>query len=382
MVQNIHVLLLGFMAKPSKDNSGALCTSLTPLDVLSCIIAAAIHDVGHTGTVGGGAYERTTRLRVCKATDTFVAVFALLRLTSSMRCFCVCFASPLPQTNLFHTASVSDLAITYNDVSVLENMSVSQTFELILRHKEYDIFASLTRDQKREARETIIAMVLATDMKNHIGMLTDLQATVEQKKTTGKAFDVASRTDRLLLLKNCLHLSDVANPTKPTAMCVRWADAIVAEWFSQGDMERSLKLEISPMMDRRNANVEKSQIGFIDFFITPLLATWVAITPQASICQEYLKTNRAFWTARMQANEATKASEAAAAATAAAAAATANASATVAATSTDGAASSSSSSAVPAVSSPPPSSSAASSSSGSGPSSAASTPNKKPLGSS
>lgn len=53
VVQNIHVLLLGFMAKPSKDCAGALCTSLTPLDVLSCIIAAAIHDVGHTGTVSG-----------------------------------------------------------------------------------------------------------------------------------------------------------------------------------------------------------------------------------------------------------------------------------------------------------------------------------------
>ena len=88
VVQNIHVLLLGFMHKPSKDSVGALCSSLTPLDVLSSIIASGVHDYKHTGT-----------------------------------------------TNLFHTASVSDLAITYNDVSVLENMSVSETFELILRHK-------------------------------------------------------------------------------------------------------------------------------------------------------------------------------------------------------------------------------------------------------
>ena len=59
-------------------------------------------------------------------------------------------------------------------------------------------------------------MVLATDMKNHISMLTELQATVEHKTASGKWFDVSSRTDRLLLLKNCLHLADVANPTKPT----------------------------------------------------------------------------------------------------------------------------------------------------------------------
>lgn len=53
-------------------------------------------------------------------------------------------------------------------------------------------------------------------MKNHISMLTDLQATIEQKKTNGTWFDVSSRTDRMLLLKNSLHLADVSNPTKPT----------------------------------------------------------------------------------------------------------------------------------------------------------------------
>ena len=58
VVQNVHVLLLGFMYKPTKDSVGALCTSLTPLDVLSSIIAAAIHDYKHTGTVRCGAGQR------------------------------------------------------------------------------------------------------------------------------------------------------------------------------------------------------------------------------------------------------------------------------------------------------------------------------------
>lgn len=87
-------------------------------------------------------------------------------------------------------------------------------------------------------------------------------------------------------------------------ICVRWADNIVAEWFSQGDMERSLKLDISPMMDRTRASVEKSQIGFIDFFIKGLVDTWIRVTPQATVMLDYLKTNRAYWTARLESAQA------------------------------------------------------------------------------
>ena len=74
----------------------------------------------------------------------------------------------------------------------------------------------------------------------------------------------------------------------------------MTEWFSQGDMERSLKLDISPMMDRTRASVEKSQIGFIDFFIKGLVDTWLRVTPQATVMLDYLKANRAYWTARLE----------------------------------------------------------------------------------
>lgn len=72
------------------------------------------------------------------------------------------------QTNIFHQNTVSDLAIRYNDVSILENFHVAEAFELMLRHKECDILAPLSREQRRECRETIIQMVLATGQStNH-----------------------------------------------------------------------------------------------------------------------------------------------------------------------------------------------------------------------
>lgn len=46
------------------------------------------------------------------------------------------------------------------------------------------------------------------------------------------------------------------------------------EFFQQGDKEREMGLDISPMCDRHNATIEKSQVGFIDYIVHPLWETW------------------------------------------------------------------------------------------------------------
>ena len=35
------------------------------------------------------------------------------------------------------------------------------------------------------------------------------------------------------------------------------------EFFLQGDLERQKGMEVSPMMDRYNASIEKSQVGAV-----------------------------------------------------------------------------------------------------------------------
>jgi len=41
----------------------------------------------------------------------------------------------------------------------------------------------------------------------------------------------------------------------------QWTDRIMQEFFAQGDTERKLGLDISPMCDRHTATVEKSQVA-------------------------------------------------------------------------------------------------------------------------
>ena len=57
-----------------------------------------------------------------------------------------------------------------------------------------------------------------------------------------------------------VHCSDLSNPTKPLDIYRQWVDRIMEEFFRQGDREREIGLEISPMCDRYNATIEKSQV--------------------------------------------------------------------------------------------------------------------------
>ena len=57
-----------------------------------------------------------------------------------------------------------------------------------------------------------------------------------------------------------VHCADLSNPTKPLELYRQWCDRIMEEFFQQGDRERDSGLDISPMCDRFNATVEKSQV--------------------------------------------------------------------------------------------------------------------------
>ena len=58
-----------------------------------------------------------------------------------------------------------------------------------------------------------------------------------------------------------VHCSDLSNPTKPLEIYRKWVDRIMEEFFRQGDRERDAGMEISPMCDRFNATIEKSQVN-------------------------------------------------------------------------------------------------------------------------
>lgn len=68
------------------------------------------------------------------------------------------------------------------------------------------------------------------------------------------------------------------------------------EFFLQGDKEKAAKMDISPMCDRENSTVEKSQVGFIDYIVHPLWETWADLVhPDAQDILDMLEENRDYY---------------------------------------------------------------------------------------
>ncbi|EDL28864.1 3',5'-cyclic-AMP phosphodiesterase 4C isoform 2 [Mus musculus] len=209
VVQSAHVLL----------GTPALEAVFTDLEVLAAIFACAIHDVDHPGV-----------------------------------------------SNQFLINTNSELALMYNDSSVLENHHLAVGFKL-LQGENCDIFRNLSTKQRLSLRRMVIDMVLATDMSKHMSLLADLKTMVETKKVTSLG---------VLLLDN-------------------YSDRI-----QQGDRERESGLDISPMCDKHTASMEKSQVGFIDYIAQPLWETWADLVhPDAQELLDTLEDNREWYQSRI-----------------------------------------------------------------------------------
>ncbi|XP_054646317.1 cAMP-specific 3',5'-cyclic phosphodiesterase 4B isoform X2 [Dunckerocampus dactyliophorus] len=236
VAQSTHILL----------STPALDAVFTDLEILAAIFAAAIHDVDHPGV-----------------------------------------------SNQFLINTNSELALMYNDESVLENHHLAVGFKL-LQEDSCDIFQNLTKKQRQSLRKMVIDMVLATDMSKHMSLLADLKTMVETKKVTSSGVLLLDNyTDRIQVLRNMVHCADLSNPTKSLELYRQWTDRIMEEFFHQGDRERERGMEISPMCDKHTASVEKSQVGFIDYIVHPLWETWADLVhPDAQDILDTLEDNR------------------------------------------------------------------------------------------
>ncbi|KAI8845597.1 hypothetical protein BC829DRAFT_363659 [Chytridium lagenaria] len=197
--------------------------------------------------------------------------------------------------NAFLISTLNPLTIRYNDQSVLENFHCASIFEMI-QTEEYDILAGISTESRKLVRESIVSMVLATDMAMHFDWIGKFK-----NKLTGNGFNFENRQDRKLILNIAIKCADVNNPTKPNESCRVWTDLICEEFFRQGDEEKRLGLPISMFMNRETTDIPKCQIGFIDFIVHPLFEAWSGFMLEDLRAQmENIAHNRAYWKARSE----------------------------------------------------------------------------------
>uniref|UniRef100_A0A3P9M9P0 Phosphodiesterase n=1 Tax=Oryzias latipes TaxID=8090 RepID=A0A3P9M9P0_ORYLA len=236
--------------------------SLDQLDEVAALIAATVHDVDHPG-----------------------------------------------RTNSFLCNAGSELAILYNDTAVLESHHAALAFQLTNRDSKSNIFKNIDRNQYRTLRQSVIDMVLATEMTRHfehvskfVNSINKPMAAIEETSTCSGNSESESQTNfrnsaenRLLIKRMLIKCADVANPCRPLELCIEWAGRISEEYFAQTDEEKRLGLPVvMPVFDRNTCSVPKSQISFIDYFITDMFDALDAFAG-LPVLMEHLSENYKYW---------------------------------------------------------------------------------------
>ncbi|XP_004647851.1 high affinity cAMP-specific and IBMX-insensitive 3',5'-cyclic phosphodiesterase 8B isoform X1 [Octodon degus] len=230
--------------------------SLDQLDEVAALIAATVHDVDHPG-----------------------------------------------RTNSFLCNAGSELAVLYNDTAVLESHHTALAFQLTVKDAKCNIFKNIDRNHYRTLRQAIIDMVLATEMTKHFEHVNKFVNSINKPLAAeieggdcdcgpaGKSFP----ENQLLIKRMMIKCADVANPCRPLDLCIEWAGRISEEYFAQTDEEKRQGLPVvMPVFDRNTCSIPKSQISFIDYFITDMFDAWDAFAHLPALMQ-HLADNYKHW---------------------------------------------------------------------------------------
>ena len=249
----------------NNSNAEEVCHTQA-IDLLSIIIAGLGHDIGHPGL-----------------------------------------------TNTFQINASSEMAITYNDSSCLENFHLAKLFKTI-RKVETNIFEKLSLQDYKKIRKRMISEILATDMAIHGKVLNNIRSKIPEYLLQGKKdintykykmkkFELitdinneeTTSEEKQALFDYFIHSADLGHNTKKFDISLKWVELLSKEFWLQGDKEKKMNLNISFLCDRDTTNVPKSQVGFIGGFIIPTYNFLVVMFPTLSYTIENAKDNLNRW---------------------------------------------------------------------------------------
>eukprot|EP00286_Rhodomonas_abbreviata_P002253 CAMPEP_0181347584 /NCGR_PEP_ID=MMETSP1101-20121128/33957_1 /TAXON_ID=46948 /ORGANISM="Rhodomonas abbreviata, Strain Caron Lab Isolate" /LENGTH=435 /DNA_ID=CAMNT_0023459809 /DNA_START=408 /DNA_END=1715 /DNA_ORIENTATION=- len=235
VLQSVHYMLA----------TAGLHRFVSDLELVSLLLAAMIHDVGHDG-----------------------------------------------MNNDFHKAVVSDRALQYNNQSIQENFHSSAVFMRLWHDEEINLLQHLSSDQQQVIRSLVIHMVLGTDMSKHFSELKEFRSCLHHNGSSPDAWSESIEP----LLCWVLHACDISNPARPNHLAVRWTMKCMEEFYKQGDKEKEGGMPVSPLCDRATTLIPLAQVRFIDFIVAPTFQELAEVLPDVQFtCVARIKQNRKHW---------------------------------------------------------------------------------------
>ncbi|XP_021943426.2 uncharacterized protein LOC110842028 isoform X2 [Folsomia candida] len=192
---------------------------LTPIEILSALLAAVTHDLDHPGV-----------------------------------------------NQPFLVATSNHLAALYKNSSVLENHHWRSAMGCLNESGMSQVLgADLVKDVEWRIRE----LVLATDITRQKEFLDKLKEYLDTN-----TLDMNSPDVRHFILQIALKCADICNPARPWEISRKWSMKVCEEFFRQGDYERQLNLPVTSLCDRYSTSVPRIQTGFFDYVVEPLFKEW------------------------------------------------------------------------------------------------------------
>lgn len=203
-------------------------------------------------------------------------------------------------TNRYLVSSRNELALRYNDMSVLENMHCALVYTL-LSDPNYNIFDSLKSSEWSNARKLMIEMILNTDMSKHFETISRFR----MRNSSLRDLNEEIIEDRTAILTICLKCADLGHSAKVFELHEKWTGLVCEEFFLQGDMEKENNMAVSMYCDRANTDIAKSQSGFIRNICIPLFLVFFSYSQSEFVereCLHQLYNNLSIWDERSKEN--------------------------------------------------------------------------------
>uniref|UniRef100_A0A667X0Q3 Phosphodiesterase n=1 Tax=Myripristis murdjan TaxID=586833 RepID=A0A667X0Q3_9TELE len=211
--------------------------------------------------------------------------------------------------NLYQTKSASPLAKLHSS-SVMErhHLEFSKT---LMSDEELNIFQNLQKRQFETVQHLFEVCIIATDLALYFKKRTMFQKIVEavgtipdEKERLGFVSNNATRKE--IIMAMMMTACDLSAITKPWEVQSKVALMVAAEFWEQGDLERTvLDQQPIPMMDRNHADeLPKMQCGFIDFVCSFVYKEFSKFHEEIKPMWDGLNNNRTEWKALADVHEA------------------------------------------------------------------------------
>ncbi|TSK14525.1 Cone cGMP-specific 3',5'-cyclic phosphodiesterase subunit alpha [Bagarius yarrelli] len=202
--------------------------------------------------------------------------------------------------NLYQTKSAAPLAKLHGS-SILERHHLEYS-KTLMAEENLNIFQNLQKRQFETVQHLHDVCIIATDLALYFKKRTMFQKIVEATETMADEKEainyVANNpTRKEIIMAMMMTGCDLSAITKPWEVQSKVALMVAAEFWEQGDLERTvLEQEPIPMMDRRKADeLPKMQCGFIDFVCSFVYKEFSRFHKEITPMFDGLNNNRAHW---------------------------------------------------------------------------------------